>query len=63
MREKHHGSSSLRSIPIAVTGKDLVSQLDIYAVSLMERTGGYGPSNMGSTPVLRATPMRQIGIL
>ena len=35
-------------------GKDLVSQLDLYAVSLMERTGGYGPSDMGSIPVLRA---------
>ena len=27
----------------------------IYAVSLMDRTGGYGPSDMGSIPVLRAT--------
>ena len=26
----------------------------IYAVSLMERTSGYGPEDMGSTPVLRA---------
>ena len=26
----------------------------LYAVSLMERTGGYGPSDMGSIPVLRA---------
>ena len=39
---------------VSVTGKDLVSQLDTYAVSLMERTGGYGPSDMGSIPVLRA---------
>ena len=35
--------------------EDLASQLDLYAVSLMERTGGYGPSGMGSTPVLRAS--------
>lgn len=28
---KHCGSSSLRPIPIAVNGKDLVSQLDYYA--------------------------------
>ena len=39
---------------IAANGEDLVSQLDLYAVSLMDRTGDYGSSDMGSTPVLRA---------
>lgn len=37
-----------------IVGKTLLVNL-IYAVSLMERTDGYGPSNMGSTPVLRAS--------
>ena len=29
----------------------------LYAVSLMERTGGYGPSDMGSIPILRANKL------
>ena len=40
--------------PSAGCREDLVSQLGIYAVSLMDRTSGYGPEDMGSTPVLRA---------
>lgn len=54
-QRKYYGSSSLRPTPIAASGEDLVSQLDLYAVSLMERTGDYGSSGMGSTPVLRAS--------
>ena len=45
------------------TGKDLVSQLGIYAVSLSDRISRYEREEVGSTPALRATPMRQIGIL
>ena len=59
LREHKSPSHTQRS----VTGKDLVSQLDIYAVSLSDRILGYEPGEVGSTPTLRATPMRQIGIL
>ncbi len=40
--------------PRRIVGKILSINL-LYAVSLMERTGGYGPSDMGSIPVLRAS--------
>ena len=35
-------------------------EYQLYAVSLMERTGGYGPSDMGSIPVLRAKKFEEL---
>ena len=40
---------------MSVTGKDLVSQLDIYAVSLSDRISRYEREEVGSTPALRAS--------
>ena len=50
----HLGSASPRVGPRAVTEKDLVSQLVIYAVSLSDRISRYEREEVGSTPALRA---------
>ena len=41
---------------MAASGEDLVSQLDLCAVSLSDRMPRYERGEVGSTPALRATP-------
>ena len=48
---------------IAASGEDLVSQLDLCAVSLSDRILGYEPREVGSTPTLRASPSCLNGFL
>ena len=51
MQSFRYGSSSLRPTPRAASGKDLVSQLDLYAPQVMRYVApGLYPAIRGSTP-------------